>query len=160
MIRKAKPSEYKLLTCISQTAKMHWGYPHEWLEIWREELTISSDYILDNQVFIRVVEENVIAGFCALVELRSPFTFKTTTLTAGLWLDHMFIEPQHMGKGYGKDLFYHCIEIATDSNHDSLHILADPNSAGFYSKVGCVYQYEVPSTIPNRTTPYFIYQLS
>ena len=52
MIRQAKRSESELLTELSFASKHYWGYPETYFKIWASELTISSDYIDQNDVFV------------------------------------------------------------------------------------------------------------
>lgn len=52
MIRHAEIHEAEILTKISFDSKAYWGYPKEFYDIWSNELTISSDYIQNNDVFV------------------------------------------------------------------------------------------------------------
>ncbi len=45
IIRQAIPTDSKILTDISFAAKNYWNYPQEYFEIWKEELTITDEYI-------------------------------------------------------------------------------------------------------------------
>lgn len=58
-IRQAKDIESDILTAISFAAKRYWDYPEKYFTIWKEELTITSNYINDNIVFIAEVDEKV-----------------------------------------------------------------------------------------------------
>jgi hypothetical protein len=40
------------LTKISFAAKGYWNYPEAYFEIWKDELTIGSDYVQENDVFV------------------------------------------------------------------------------------------------------------
>lgn len=44
------------------------------------------------------------------------FNFSTFVGRPGLYLEDLFIEPQHRGKGYGKQLFIHLSKIARQEN--------------------------------------------
>ena len=44
-IRQAQPIDSELLTEISFAAKKHWNYPDNYYDLWRDELTITKDYI-------------------------------------------------------------------------------------------------------------------
>jgi GNAT superfamily N-acetyltransferase len=153
MIRQAKNQEADILTKISFSAKGYWDYPQEFLDIWSRELTISPDYISDNDVF--VFETNgVIIGYYSIVRLRSEIDVSGTLIARGFWLDHMFIEPGSIGRGIGTELFDHLRKRCLHRGINELGILADPHSRGFYEKMGCEYKREYPSSIRNRTTPY------
>jgi GNAT superfamily N-acetyltransferase len=153
MIREAEIQEAEILTNISFSSKGYWNYPKEYYEIWSNELTISSDYIRNNDVF--VYENNgKIIGYYSVVELKDDIEISGITIRKGFWLEHMFIEPRSIGKGIGTKMFEHLKEKFASCGVNALGILADPNSRGFYEKMGCEYKCEYPSTINNRTTPY------
>ena len=158
MIRKALSHEAHLLTEISFSSKRYWDYPEEYMEIWKDELTLTSAYIAENEVFVHL-RETMITGYYSLVCLRNDLHIGSITLKKGLWLDHFFITPKYIGGGIGRTLFGHCISQLEKSTSSKLNILADPNSSGFYEKMVCNYEYEYPSTIEGRTTPYFTYTL-
>ncbi len=152
MIRSAKSNESTVLTEISFAAKKYWNYPKEYFEIWKNELTISVDYLLTNDVF--VFEKNsAIIGFYSIVELKNDIELSGITIAKGFWLEHMFLKPDHIGHGIGTMLFDHLQERCITRGIGELKILADPNARGFYEKMGCTYQGEYPSTIKERTTP-------
>lgn len=50
-VRKALPGDSQPLTRLSFVAKRYWNYPEEYFNIWKNELTISPDYIGKNIVF-------------------------------------------------------------------------------------------------------------
>ncbi len=77
----------------------------------------------------------------------------------GFWLEHLFIDPRHIGNGIGSKLFSHLRDRCKEMGRSELGILADPNSRGFYEKMGWRYIKEIPSNIKNRTTPYLRLQL-
>lgn len=69
MIRSAKSTEHQVLTEISFASKGQWGYPKDYFDIWRDELTITPEYIEENSVYI--IENNgVVIGYYSIVELK------------------------------------------------------------------------------------------
>ena len=38
-VRRAMPDEAEALTEIAHAAKRHWGYPENWIERWKANLT-------------------------------------------------------------------------------------------------------------------------
>lgn len=153
MIRKAKIQEADILTKISFGSKGYWGYPKEFYDIWSKELTISSDYIQNNDVFV-FERDGKIIGYYSIVELKDNIEISGIRISKGFWLEHMFIEPRSIGKGIGTKMFCHLRKRCGCRGINKLGILADPNSRGFYEKMDCEYKREYPSTIKNRTTPY------
>jgi N-acetylglutamate synthase-like GNAT family acetyltransferase len=132
-IRQAKPEEAALLTQIAHEAKRHWGYPESWIEQWRNDLTITPEFIATNEVFVGVFDREV-AGCCALV---------TSDNLAEL--EHMWIRPQYIGSGVGRALFLRVKERAADLAIPVLELSADPNAEGFYERMGARRIGEVPA---------------
>lgn len=155
MIRSATPNEASILTRISFASKGYWRYPKEYFEIWNGELTINSDYIDKNDVFVYELDGSIV-GYYSLVELLEDIDVSGIIIRKGFWLEHMFIEPDHIGNGIGSKMFSHLRNQCKSEGIQSLGILADPNSKGFYEKMGCDYVKEYPSTIKDRTTPYLV----
>ncbi len=155
MIRKATAVDSRVLTNISFASKGYWDYPAEYFTVWTKELTITPEYIERNEVYV-YEEHSLIAGYYSLVELPDDIIVAGVRLEKGSWLEHMFISPQRIGKGFGSKLFTHLHQLCKDKNLHELKILADPHAKGFYEKMGCQYVGEYPSTIEKRTTPYLI----
>ncbi len=159
MIRKAKTSEAELLTDISFAAKRYWNYPESNFDIWREELTITKKYIDDNAVFVYLQSDRPVAYY-SIVQLENDVIINGITITAGLWLEHMFVLPEFIGRGIGREMFKHMTDTLKQYDVRSIGILADPNAKGFYETLGCRYLGEYPSSIEGRSTPYFEYVIT
>jgi GNAT superfamily N-acetyltransferase len=123
-IRHAQPNEAEALTEIAHAAKRHWNYPEEWIGHWKLDLTITPDFIMGNEVFVAVVDEQI-AGCCALV--------LTDSLAE---IEHMWMRPEHMGTGIGRALFTHAKQRAEERGAQVLELSADPNAEGFYARMG------------------------
>jgi GNAT superfamily N-acetyltransferase len=158
MIRDATIQDAEILTKLSFRSKGYWGYPEEFFEAWSHELTISPDYIQNNDVFV-FENEGEIVGYYSIVELKDDFDVSGFRIRKGFWLEHMFIDPRSIGKGIGTQMFDHLRKRCDERRIKELGILADPHSKGFYEKMGCEYRCECPSTIKNRTTPYLLLKL-
>lgn len=158
MIRPAKLIESNILTKISFKSKGYWKYPPEYFEIWYNELTINPDYIEKNEVYVYEIDGAVV-GYYSIVELPEDINVSGIIIGKGFWLEHMFIEPSHIGRGIGSKMFHHLRMRCGEKDVTELGILSDPNSKRFYEKMGCEYIREFPSTIKNRTTPYLMLRL-
>jgi N-acetylglutamate synthase-like GNAT family acetyltransferase len=123
-IREAQPADAEQLTQIAQDAKRYWGYPEHWLEHWRDDLTITPDFVIQNEVYV-AEEQGELLGFYGLVSKEG---------TAEL--DHLWVSPTYIGRGVGKELFLHAMQIASTRNFTNVHIVADPNAEAFYQKMG------------------------
>jgi N-acetylglutamate synthase-like GNAT family acetyltransferase len=124
MIRLATPEEAPVLTQIALDAKRHWGYPEHWIEHWKSDLTITADFISNNQVYVAETEDEI-CGFYALCVDGSKAE-----------LEHMWVRPNFIGTGIGKELFLDAMNRATALRLGEVEITADPNAAGFYERMG------------------------
>ncbi|HEY6216120.1 MAG TPA: GNAT family N-acetyltransferase [Pyrinomonadaceae bacterium] len=124
MIRPAAETEASVLTKVALDAKRYWGYPEHWIKHWESDLTISSDFILDNHVYV-AEEDGQIQGFYALIVSGDRAE-----------LDHMWVAPACIGTGVGKALFLDAMERAAALKVLAVEISADPNAAGFYRRMG------------------------
>ena len=52
------------------------------------------------------------------------------------WLEDLFVEPDAMGKGYGKRLFEHAQQMARAAGYSEIQWESDPNAEAFYLKMG------------------------
>jgi len=139
MIRPAATTEASVLTKVALDAKRYWGYPEHWIKHWESDLTISSDFILDNHVY--VAEENgEIQGFYALIVTGDRAE-----------LDHMWVRPTCIGTGIGKALFLDAMERAAALKVLAVEISADPNAAGFYRRMGATDVGETDSSFDGVT---------
>lgn len=125
-IIRAMPAHAPALSAIALAAKAHWGYPAHWLERWRDELTITREFVAANDTFAACVEEEIVA-FYAL--LQAPDALR---------LEHLWVLPKWMGQGIGRRLFNHAAEQAARRVATSLTIEADPNAEPFYLHLGAV----------------------
>ena len=123
-IARARPADAPALTHIAHTSKRHWGYPERWIELWRDALTITPEYISAEPVFAARVNGEP-CGFYGL--LHKPDE---------LWLEHLWVLPAHMGRGIGGALVAHAKETAFAQGASLLKIESDPNAEDFYLRRG------------------------
>lgn len=138
LIRRASPEDIIALTQIAHEAKRHWGYPENWIKHWESDLTISPDFVVANQVFL-AEKDNQILGFYAL-RLRQEKAV----------LDHLWVRPEHIGSGIGKQLFLHAMQGAAGQNVSAVEISSDPHAEGFYQKMGAYRMGETVSEIEGQ----------
>src|SRR5512138_571068 len=71
-------------------------------------------------------------------------------------LDALFVDPPAIGSGAGRALFEAAIILARCQGARRMTILADPNAAAFYERMGARYRRHAPSdAIPGRTLPFY-----
>ena len=137
-IRRAQPAEAASLSKIAWAAKASWRYPEPWLQQWREQLTITPEFISANETFIALIDNRPVA-FHAL--LQTP---------AALRLEHLWVRPEEMRRGIGKKLFAHACEHALVLRASSLTIEADPNAEDFYRRMGAIKFDQVETFVAGR----------
>ena len=138
IIRRALPEDATTLTQIAVDAKRYWGYPEHWIKHWESDLTISSDFVRDNHVYV-AEDEGEIRGFYALCVSGDKAE-----------LEHMWVTPACIGTGIGKELFLDAMERAAALNVRDVELSADPNAAGFYKRMGAVQIGDTESVIDGQ----------
>ena len=123
-INRAKPEDAETLTQIAHAAKRHWGYPEDWIESWRDVLTMRPEFIAGN------------SSYCAMEYDRPIGFYVLTNESDGLHLDHLWTLPEAMHRGIGRALLAHAVEEARRTGCSCLKIEADPNAEGFYTRMG------------------------
>ena len=137
MIRRAAVDEASVLTTIALEAKRYWGYPEHWIKHWESDLTVSPEFIRDHHVYVAEADGEV-RGFYALC---------VSPEKAVAELEHMWVAPDYIGTGIGKELFLDAMERAAALDVRDVEISADPNAAGFYTRMGATQIGEVDSPI-------------
>ena len=75
-------------------------------------------------------------------------------------LSFLFVEPDFIGKGYGRMLMMHAQEEARHLGYNKMIIEGDPNAEQFYrSAGGSVVGTRKSTSIPNRELPVFCINL-
>jgi hypothetical protein len=64
-IERANAQDAEKLTEIAFAAKRHWGYPEEWMESWRDALTIKPEFITKHETHIALMGERNRRFLCA-----------------------------------------------------------------------------------------------
>ena len=135
-IRRAMEADSEELTRIAHESKRYWGYPERWIELWRDDLTLSPDFIVSNEVYL--AEDDEALGCYSLIA-GDPWV-----------LEHFWIRPSAMGKGVGRQLFEHARSMGLASGASVFEIDADPNAEPFYLRMGAVRVGEVRSEVDGQ----------
>ncbi|PWT90351.1 MAG: GNAT family N-acetyltransferase [Blastocatellia bacterium] len=123
-MRRATAEEATTLTNIALEAKRHWGYPENWIKHWEADLTITSKFITDHEVYVAEQNDET-CGFYALCMDGDDAE-----------LEHLWVLPAYIGTGIGKELFLDAMNRASQLRVGEVNITADPNAAGFYEHMG------------------------
>ena len=138
--RTTTVADLPILNHISITSKAHWGYPQEWLDHWKAGLTLAENHLTEYAILVAELEDQVI-GFCAISEQVEQYQ-----------VEHLWVMPEHIGKGYGKQLLDQALSRFTSSDKPII-VEADPNAETFYQRQGFVTIGQVESYPPGRFLP-------
>jgi GNAT superfamily N-acetyltransferase len=124
-IRPAIPGQAQVLTSIAIKAKGHWGYSEQQLAFWSSEsLSVSPEYVAANLVWVASVDSQPVA-FAALKKEG-----------AETILDHLWVLPERIGQGIGRELFLHLAQHLKGMDCREFLFTSDPHADGFYYKMG------------------------
>ncbi len=148
-VRSAKPDEAASLTALCVRSKALWGYDAAFMKLSAAALAVSEGDIAAGRVVVAVDDAGRVIGMaCVLPEGD----------TADL--DALFVDPPAIGSGAGRALFEAAVILARRQGARRMTILADPNAAAFYERMGARYLRNAPSdAIPGRSLPFYEYDL-
>lgn len=135
---EAKHTELLRDTLIK--SKGYWGYSQKQLEEWRSNLRFEEEYITRNTVKL-ILKDNEVIGFFAIVKGDSDE------------LDHLWLLPNAIGKGYGNLVFEQIISECNTLELSTFYIISDPDAEGFYLKKGAIKVGEEYSEAQKRMLP-------
>lgn len=123
-IRSATEDEHEVLTALAHRPKARWGYPSKWMAQWKEQLTISAEYIAQHRVEVAVNTAMQIIGMCSLEHHDDHFR-----------LEHVWIDPAAQGRGIGSILVTRAL-LAASKLSMPVHLVADQYAQSFYEGLG------------------------
>ena len=127
-VRRARLDESELLTELTLRSKAYWGYDDSFLKSSRPELEFQPSKFLPHfNVYILEAADQPV-GFCSLISVDEDT----------VELHDLFIEPRHIGKGYGGELWNYAVSLARSLGFSRLVLTADPNAEPFYARQGAV----------------------
>ena len=129
-----------MLTDIAWHSKKHWGYPAEWMALWKNDLQVSAAMIKEHDCY-KAVHEGETVGYVLI-----------TRLEEGFEIDHCFISPDYIGKGCGSSLVQFALSQPSYQNAP-FQVLSDPNAVAFYQKFGFEIAEHIPSKPEGRSLP-------
>ena len=145
-IRQARAGEAVALTDLALRAKAHWGYDAAFMEMCRDELTITEAQVATDTVLVADKDDSIV-GTATLIDEGD----------GSGSIESMFVEPALIGQGVGRRLLAAVIERARAKGLHQLTADADPNARGFYERQGFRYLRDVPSgSIAGRSLPQLV----
>ncbi len=147
VVRSAVANDVERLTEIAHSAKAHWEYPVEWLELWRSSLTFDSA-LLDRE-WVQVAEDDGVVAAVVAVAGEPPT----------VELSHLWVDPKSMGRGLGRRLFEAAIDHSRRLGARRLEIVSDPHAEDFYRRFGATRIGDVESEPEGRRLPLLVHAL-
>jgi GNAT superfamily N-acetyltransferase len=148
-IRSAKPGESRILTALCVRSKAHWGYDGAFMKLSAAALSVNEDDVAAGRVLVAVDDADRVIGMACVLQDGDMAD-----------LDALFVDPPAIGSGAGRALFEAAVILARRQGARRMTILADPNAAAFYERMGARYLRNAPSdAIPGRTLPFYEYDL-
>jgi GNAT superfamily N-acetyltransferase len=148
-VRAARAGEAAALTALCLRSKAHWGYDAEFMRLSARTLVIREDDVALGRVLVAVDADDQPVGVASV-----------TGAGETVDLDDLFVDPPAIGSGAGRALFEASIALARGLGATTMTILADPNAAAFYERMGALFVRNASSdAIPGRTLPLYEYRL-
>jgi len=143
--RAALPADASNLSELAFGSKAYWGYPLEFMQACRRELTVTPESIASDEThYVVAVKLQEIYGFYALEY------FSGTQIELGA----LFVNAKHIGKGIGRQLITRAQTHAMTLGAHTMTIQGDPNALRFYRAAGARVIGETESgSIPGRFLP-------
>jgi GNAT superfamily N-acetyltransferase len=144
-IRNARSDEAQRLTALCVRSKAHWGYDAEFMKMSAATLIVSDSDIAAGRVLVAVDDDDAVLGVASVLPEGETSD-----------LDVLFVDPPAIGSGAGRALFDAAAALARRQGARRMTILADPNAAAFYKRMGARFLRNAPSdAIPGRTLPFY-----
>ena len=117
------------------------------MRLWEADLTLTPEFVAGHPVYC-VTQHRTILGFYAL-----------SGEDATRELEHMWVDPSHIGAGLGRLLFSHLLGHLRRKGVARLVIASDPNAEGFYRRLGARRVGAVSSRPAGRRLPLLVFRL-
>jgi N-acetylglutamate synthase-like GNAT family acetyltransferase len=119
-VRAARPEDDDRLRELTFESKSHWGYDHDLVRRWADELSFS-----DRERWV-AESDGELLGWAGLLPPSEGIAV----------LDHLWIGPSCHCRGIGSRLFRLAADRARELGAARMEWGAEPNAVGFYEKVG------------------------
>jgi len=143
-IRLALPTESTILTDLAISSEAYWEFGQEFLDVFKEQYSLTEKYIEKNNVLILEGPLNIF-GFFSL-ETHSNI------------LNHFYIFLDFIGGGYGKLMWNFLISYCEEKSINSFSFVATPEVVNFYIKLGAKVVRTGKSSINNREVYFLEYR--
>ena len=142
LLRPAHRAECAVLTDLCFRSKAAWGYDAAFMEICRDELTLTPKR-LERSVAQVAEDDGHLVGFAEIVVEDDIAR-----------LEKLFVDPKYFGIGVGRKLFDWAVQAAVARGASLMMIESHPGAAPFYRRMGALDDGVVASgSVHGRTIP-------
>lgn len=121
----AQTKDIPRLLELALKSKAHWGY--------------DAAFLKDCEPDLLVAKQDIEKGWVQILKKQNEWIgYYGFSMNPTLELSDFFIDPNFIGKGYGKFLWNHAIQFARQNNWTHFQIVSDPNALEFYLNMGAV----------------------
>ena len=141
-IERVTEKDHLKLTEITVDGKAFWGFSKEQLAIWKDELTVTRDYISANETYNLFLDSSII-GYYSFLKMSDD----------QIILDNLFLFQKYIGQGFGTLLMNDFLESVKKLGFCTIILEAEPNAEQFYKKFGFSTYDHRESNIKGRLLP-------
>lgn len=115
---------------LMHRSKAYWRYDEAFMDKFMQLFQMTADYL----------EKNTAKLFCVSADDQcdKPIGFYSFSVNMrGAEIDNFFIDPDYIGKGFGKKMWSILIEDFKSQGVNKFTLWSDPGAEAFYKKMGC-----------------------
>ena len=147
-IRLAETSDAERLTNLAVSSESYWRYDDNFMNKFREVYRVTEELIKNNATFMLFQGDSLI-GFYLIISKEEINL-----------LEYFYIDPQLIGKGFGKIMWEHMIDFCKFNEIKEIDFVTSPQAKMFYQKLGAKQVGEVESVLrEGRIIPKLIYKI-
>mgnify|MGYP003691115587 FL=1 len=112
------------------------------MEIWKDDLTITADHIIENKFYV-LLDEVKIIGYYSWSKNGD----------GSIELNNLFVDPPFIGQGFGKMLMQDFLKRINELGIKKVQLFSEPQVENFYSRFGFKTIGQHQSSIKDRFLP-------
>lgn len=133
-MRKANPSEAKVLSDLAYTSEAYWGEDEAYMCQFSKQYNVTEQMIREDHVYVMETDGEIV-GFFAILKSEIPE------------LELFYIKREYIGKGYGKLLWSNVISVCRALGISKIELVGSDDVVDFYIKLGATPVERVASTL-------------
>jgi GNAT superfamily N-acetyltransferase len=153
-LARIAPDQQSAINALILRSKAHWGYDAEMMDAMARVLRVDMNAAAEGRAIAGWLKDEPVG----VAQVSAPYE---DAHGRAMELDLLFIAPEAIGTGLGRQLYLWALDQARASEAQRLDILSDPFARGFYTAMGASFIEDRPSNVvPGRTLPWLEHRLS